>query len=557
MYKKYEMSGILNKTLQFGSKRVKIRRELAKGGCAIVYLGAVSRTLYAVKCINTFTPGSYAAALSEIRYHIKYMVNSCVVKVYGILNDDVFIEPTSIALAEFLQNRDLLAPDGSVRCTATTVPASRIMILMEYCEGGNLVQLMNRLHETFVSFSERFIRLVFLRILRLITAMHEDNVRMQDLKLENVLLSTYMKITNSSDLTDAVASDIRVCDFGGCTSKCFDADALNGLIAAGKIRELRNELDRNTTLIYRPPEYIDLYHRIPITCKADIFTIGIMIYRMMFFTIPFLESDALAKYNISLSYPETNFSPTLFSCLEASLVTDPSQRCSAKDLISILMSDGMLNSHETSCGTDSSAIDENSESTRASVTEATDLRGDDEPDIRTGISRRFAINTQYPEHGDRALTEPSRMQLVLETEAPSCPNDFDVSDSQRSICPEALVSSYSAYLGAQRRALDATDRDISTVVSQFTDIAVSTAILTDNGKELTNNTPIVMSPDEEKRLFIKNLLCCTNLLPDHAVECFYHYYNQFVHSSEELSQSLQSTMRLMMMLAMDIFRKEK
>jgi len=49
---------------------------------------------------------------------------------------------------------------------------------------------------------------------------------------------------------------------------------------------------------------VDLYARMPITVKADVFALGVMLYRLMYKVLPFPEGQILANFNVRYQFPD-------------------------------------------------------------------------------------------------------------------------------------------------------------------------------------------------------------------------------------------------------------
>lgn len=49
---------------------------------------------------------------------------------------------------------------------------------------------------------------------------------------------------------------------------------------------------------------IDLLARLPITCQADVFSLGVMLYRLMYKVLPFGEGEILANFNCKYQFPD-------------------------------------------------------------------------------------------------------------------------------------------------------------------------------------------------------------------------------------------------------------
>uniref|UniRef100_A0A183BQ79 non-specific serine/threonine protein kinase n=1 Tax=Globodera pallida TaxID=36090 RepID=A0A183BQ79_GLOPA len=67
---------------------------------------------------------------------------------------------------------------------------------------------------------------------------------------------------------------------------------------------MEEEIQRYTTLSYRAPEMIDLYSGIPIDTKSDMWALGILLYKLCYFLLPFGES-ALAIQSGLFTFPDS------------------------------------------------------------------------------------------------------------------------------------------------------------------------------------------------------------------------------------------------------------
>uniref|UniRef100_A0A915DQF1 non-specific serine/threonine protein kinase n=1 Tax=Ditylenchus dipsaci TaxID=166011 RepID=A0A915DQF1_9BILA len=67
---------------------------------------------------------------------------------------------------------------------------------------------------------------------------------------------------------------------------------------------MEEEIQRYTTLSYRAPEMIDVFSGVPIDTKSDIWALGILLYKLCYFSLPFGES-ALAIQNGTFTFPDT------------------------------------------------------------------------------------------------------------------------------------------------------------------------------------------------------------------------------------------------------------
>lgn len=66
---------------------------------------------------------------------------------------------------------------------------------------------------------------------------------------------------------------------------------------------IEDDVQRHTTLQYRSPEMIDVYRRQPIDEKSDIWALGVLLYKLCYYTTPFEEAGQMAILNASFKYP--------------------------------------------------------------------------------------------------------------------------------------------------------------------------------------------------------------------------------------------------------------
>lgn len=159
-----------------------------------------------------------------------------------------------------------------------------VFILMEYCTGGHLVDFMNtRLTERL---AEHEILKIFSDICQGVAHMHTQNppIIHRDLKIENVLIS---------------GQEYKVCDFGSATRR----EIRPGPLSALEIRQLSDEIGKYTTLQYRAPELCDLYQKRGISTKIDMWALGVLFYKLCYFTTPFEEQGTLAILNCKYTFP--------------------------------------------------------------------------------------------------------------------------------------------------------------------------------------------------------------------------------------------------------------
>lgn len=137
-----------------------------------------------------------------------------------------------------------------------------------------------------VGFSENEVLHIFCDICEAVSRLHhcQTPIIHRDLKVENILQNDN--------------GDFVLCDFGSATARILNPKTHG-------ISNVEEEIRKFTTLSYRAPEMVDLYAEKNITTKADIWAMGCLLYKLMFFTLPFGES-ILAIQNGTFSIPDNS-----------------------------------------------------------------------------------------------------------------------------------------------------------------------------------------------------------------------------------------------------------
>lgn len=164
-----------------------------------------------------------------------------------------------------------------------------VFLLMEFCNGGGLIDFMNtRLQHRL---TEPEILKIFSDVALGVACMHylKPPLLHRDLKVENVLITT--SSTSSSGRT------YKLCDFGSA------AQPRPAAKNAAEGRLIEDDIQRHTTLQYRSPEMIDVYRRQPIDEKSDIWALGVLLYKLCYYTTPFEDVGQMAILNASFKFP--------------------------------------------------------------------------------------------------------------------------------------------------------------------------------------------------------------------------------------------------------------
>ncbi|KAM5172800.1 AP2-associated protein kinase 1 [Mantella aurantiaca] len=180
-----------------------------------------------------------------------------------------------------------------------------VLILMDYCRGGQVVNLMNQRLQT--GFTEAEVLQIFCDTCEAVARLHQCKTPIihRDLKVENILLHD--------------RGHYVLCDFGSATNKCQNPQT-EGVTA------VEDEIKKYTTLSYRAPEMVNLYSGKVITAKADIWALGCLLYKLCFFTLPFGESQvSICDGNFTIP-DNSRYSHDMHCLIRYMLEPDPDKR---------------------------------------------------------------------------------------------------------------------------------------------------------------------------------------------------------------------------------------
>ncbi|NXG57403.1 BMP2K kinase, partial [Hemiprocne comata] len=180
-----------------------------------------------------------------------------------------------------------------------------VLILMEYCRAGQVVNQMNQRLQT--GFTESEVMRIFCDTCEAVARLHQCKTPIvhRDLKVENVLLND--------------SGNYVLCDFGSATNRYLNPQK-------DGVNVVEEEIKKYTTLSYRAPEMVNLYGGKPITTKADIWALGCLLYKLCFFCLPFGESQ-VAICGGSFTIPDSSrYSHSIHCLIRYMLEPDQEQR---------------------------------------------------------------------------------------------------------------------------------------------------------------------------------------------------------------------------------------
>ncbi|KAI8899104.1 kinase-like domain-containing protein [Globomyces pollinis-pini] len=267
-----------------------IERFLAEGGYAHVYVCTLGDVRLVLKRVSCPDQQSLTLLIQEAETHKKLSGHPSIVQ---------FFEYSYNAL-----------PNGQ---------GFELQILMEFCQGlgfnefsvgGHLVDYLNSRLQNRPNESE--VLNMFSQICEGVAHMHSFNppIIHRDLKIENVLLQ---------------GKQFKLCDFGSCTSTIIPA---NYNLNIQELRKLEEEISKYTTLQYRAPEMCDLYQKSGMNEQVDIWALGVLLYKLCYYTTPFEESGKMSIMNGTFTFPSfpvysDNIKSLISICLQCNIGARP------------------------------------------------------------------------------------------------------------------------------------------------------------------------------------------------------------------------------------------
>ncbi|XP_067401923.1 AP2-associated protein kinase 1 isoform X4 [Emydura macquarii macquarii] len=270
-------SGYVGRVFHIGRYQVTVDEVLAEGGFAIVFL---VRTNNGMKC-----------ALKRMYVNNEYDLQVCKREIQ--------------IMRDLSGHKNIVGYIDSSINSVSSGDVWEVLILMDFCRGGQVVNLMNQRLQT--GFTENEVLQIFCDTCEAVARLHQCKTPIihRDLKVENILLHD--------------RGHYVLCDFGSATNK-FQNPQTEGVNA------VEEEIKKYTTLSYRAPEMVNLYSGKLITPKADIWALGCLLYKLCYFTLPFGESQvAICDGNFTIP-DNSRYSQDMHCLIRYMLEPDPDKR---------------------------------------------------------------------------------------------------------------------------------------------------------------------------------------------------------------------------------------
>ncbi|XP_044860769.1 AP2-associated protein kinase 1 isoform X8 [Mauremys mutica] len=270
-------SGYIGRVFHIGRYQVTVDEVLAEGGFAIVFL---VRTNNGMKC-----------ALKRMYVNNEHDLQVCKREIQ--------------IMRDLSGHKNIVGYIDSSINSVSSGDVWEVLILMDFCRGGQVVNLMNQRLQT--GFTENEVLQIFCDTCEAVARLHQCKTPIihRDLKVENILLHD--------------RGHYVLCDFGSATNK-FQNPQTEGVNA------VEEEIKKYTTLSYRAPEMVNLYSGKLITTKADIWALGCLLYKLCYFTLPFGESQvAICDGNFTIP-DNSRYSQDMHCLIRYMLEPDPDKR---------------------------------------------------------------------------------------------------------------------------------------------------------------------------------------------------------------------------------------
>ncbi|UTT91886.1 hypothetical protein NDA17_006147 [Ustilago hordei] len=286
--------------VKVGNITVTVKRYLSEGGFAHVYLVTTLQPIPMPSSVTGAIDASMAASATAGRGETVHVLKRMAVPDKTALAD----VRREVEVHKLLRNQANIVHFIEASATALQGGGYEIFILMEYCSGGGIISLMNaRLRDRL---REEEVLKIFGDVCAGVAVMHhlDPPLMHRDLKVENILMAPSTDpgtIPGSRSTSSNLKATFKLCDFGSAAPVLSrkPAKSMDG------VKRVEADLNKHTTLQYRAPEMVDVYQRRVIDEKADIWALGVLLYKLCYYTTPFEENGGgpLAILNVQYRIP--------------------------------------------------------------------------------------------------------------------------------------------------------------------------------------------------------------------------------------------------------------
>ncbi|CDU26197.1 related to ARK1-Actin Regulating Kinase [Sporisorium scitamineum] len=286
--------------VKVGNITVTVKRYLSEGGFAHVYLVTTSQPIPMPSSVTGAVSASMANSATAERGETVHVLKRMAVPDKAALAD----VRREVEVHKLLRNQANIVHFIEASATSLQGGGYEIFILMEYCSGGGIISLMNaRLRDRL---REEEVLKIFGDVCAGVAVMHhlDPPLMHRDLKVENILMAPSTDpgtIPGSRSTSSNLKATFKLCDFGSAAPVLSRKPAKS----MDEVKRVEADLNKHTTLQYRAPEMVDVYQRRVIDEKADIWALGVLLYKLCYYTTPFEENGGgpLAILNVQYRIP--------------------------------------------------------------------------------------------------------------------------------------------------------------------------------------------------------------------------------------------------------------
>ncbi|EPQ29681.1 uncharacterized protein PFL1_02901 [Pseudozyma flocculosa PF-1] len=317
--------------VKVGGITVTVKRYLSEGGFAHVYLVTTAQPIPMPSSVTGSVGASASKHAAGTRGETTHVLKRMAVPDKEALAD----VRREVEVHKLLRNQPNIVHFIEASATALQGGGYEIFILMEFCSGGGIIDLMNaRLRDRL---REDEVLKIFGDVCAGVAVMHHQDPPLmhRDLKVENILMSPSVgpdAIPGSRSASSNLKATFKLCDFGSA-APVLSRRAPKSM---DEVKRVEADLNKHTTLQYRAPEMVDVYQRRVIDEKADIWALGVFLYKLCYYTTPFEENGGgpLAILNVQYRFPpQPAYSQKLKDLIASLLIEQSTQRPSIDQVI--------------------------------------------------------------------------------------------------------------------------------------------------------------------------------------------------------------------------------
>jgi len=199
--------------------------------------------------------------------------------------------------------------------TDKTKERAQHLILMEYCEGGQALEVCSKLAADGERFDLSTLIIAFGQICNAVSYLHAQRppIVHRDLKPANFLVKN---------------GAYKLCDFGSAVFGHVDLKTPQARAEAEEV------IQKTTTQMFRAPEMVDLYMAKKLTQATDVWALGCCLYSLAFLQNCFEEGSNLAILSRKFKIPDDNpYGEGLVELIDRMLTVDSKARADMTEVI--------------------------------------------------------------------------------------------------------------------------------------------------------------------------------------------------------------------------------